>query len=281
MDYPMRNLIRMFFSIFIFTLAVPGICLPGTAVQGKSPSLLMPPTTLMQKTRQNPVVFMVDTRLKTEFIRFKIPGSLNIPESLIKTKAFLKTKPVALIDMGVAHADLINLAKDLNTKGFDACVLDGGIAAWIQKGGAMVGNPFSIRQANEINPRILFAGQASENWLILDFSAQPPQPHPISKAIPIKTAGPDGNNQDMVGAVLNAHPLNQPGAIIILNETGQNYNILKQRFPVRLRHKIFTLTGGLDAYNRFLSRHRLAVTPKAQRTKTTGECEPCSKKNIQ
>nr|WP_319393629.1 rhodanese-like domain-containing protein [uncultured Desulfobacter sp.] len=277
----MRHLIRMLFPVLVFILVVPGICLPGTPAQGESSSLLIPATTLMQKTRQNPVVFMVDTRLKTEFKRFKIPGSLNIPASLIKTKAFLKTKPVVLIHTGVAHTELLCLAKDLNAKGFDACVLEGGIAAWIQKGGAMVGNPFSIRQVNEISPGTLFAGQANENWLILDFSAQPPQPHPIPKAITIKTAGPDGNNQDMVGTVLNAHPLNQPGAIIILNETGQDYNILKQRFPAQLRHKIFTLTGGMDAYNQFLSRHRLAVTPKSQRTKTTGECEPCSKKNIQ
>ena len=281
MDFFVRYLSGIFFPVLIFILAVPGICLPGTASLRGSTPLLMSPTTLMQKTRQNQAVFMVDTRLKNEFVRFKIPGSLNIPASLIKTKAFLKTKPVVLIHTGVAHTALLALAEDLNTQGFDAFVLGGGIAAWIQKGGPMVGNPFSIRQVNEINPRTLFAGQAKENWLIMDFSAKPPKPHPIPRAIAIETPGPDNENQKSVTSVINKQPLNQPWAIILLNETGQDYNTLKQRFPAQLRHKIFTLSGGMNAYNQFLARHRLAARPKSQRTRTTGECEPCSKKTIQ
>ncbi len=266
---------------FVIILCLPGISIPGRQVEGRTVSLLTPPTTLMQQIRQSQAVFMVDTRLQNEFTQFKIPGSLNIPAALIKTKAFLKTRPVVLIDKGVAHTDLLFLAKALNTKGFTVSVLEGGLAAWRQKGGALVGNPFSIRQMNEINARTLFAGQAKEEWLIMDFSVNPLKPHPVPKAVTIKSPGPDGKQQNFVQSFLNSHEITGTSAIIIFNETGQDYDALKQQFPAPVRHKVFTLSGGLAAYGKFLTSHRLATRSKIQRTKTAGECEPCSKKTTQ
>ncbi len=272
----MKTILHMIIPALAFIF-----CLQSPLYASQQQDKEMPVTTLIQQVRQNKSPFLVDIRPKKEYSQFKIPGSLNIPASLIKTKTFLKTGPMVLIHQGVAHTDLIVLAKDLSKKGFKASVLEGGLAAWKHKQGPIVGNPFSIRQMNTITPKALFAGQSKEDWLVMDFSEKPGKTHQIPQAVAIKPVNPVEKKEDPIVPALRSHKLKETSAIIIFNETGQNYEDIKERFPKPFRHKIYTLTGGQSAYDKFMTSHLLANRSKSQRTKTSGQCEPCSKKTAQ
>ncbi len=254
----------------------PAFCVPTN----KQPvALVTQVTTLMQKISQGDKLFMVDIRPAKAFSQFKIPGSLNVKASLIKTKAFLKTRPVILIHQGFDHRELISKAKDLNTKGFNVSVLQGGIAAWKHKGGTLVGNPFSFKTVNTILPRDFFAGKTQEDWLIIDVSSQGSKKTTIPEAMVLsagKSAEKSKNDTTTrIGHILTSTKMSETASIIIFDESGSNYAGIMEQFPVHYRHKVFGLTGGSNAYQDFTTTHMLANRPKSERTKEIGNCEPC------
>ena len=269
----MKKSITAISLIFYLIISMPAFCAP----EKKRPNvrLLIPATTLMQKINQAAPVFMVDIRPARAFNRFKIPGSLNVKAPLIKTKAFLKTRPVVLVHQGFAHRELSALAENLNTKGFNVSVLQGGLAAWKHKGGTLVGNPFSFNTVNTISNRAFYAGRTSEDWLIMDIGSRPSKEKTIPAAIPLASGKSKNDVSARVSRILASRKLSETASIIIFNESGSNYAGITELFPVHYRHRVFGLTGGSNAYQDLQTIQMLANRPKSERTREVGSCEPC------
>ncbi len=267
---------KILITALAFFLALSGaaFCTPATK-QPAAAALVTPVTTLMQKINQADKLFMVDIRPAKEFSQFKIPGSLNVKASLIKTKAFLKTRPVILIHQGFDHRELISKAKALNTKGFNVSVLQGGIAAWKQKGGTLVGNPFSFKSVNTISPRKFFAGKTREDWLIIDVGSRASKQKAIPEAIALSSGKSKNDISTRLNHILTSKKMSETTSIIIFNESGSNYAGTMEQFPIHYRHKVFGLTDGSNAYQDLQTTQMLANRPKSERTKEIGNCEPC------
>lgn len=242
-------------------------------------SLMIAPTTMMQKIQQKQGLFLIDIRHEKQFNTFKIPGSMNMPLSFIKTKPFLKTKPIILIHQSIAYSEMVQLVKELNDTGFQVKILQGGLAAWKHKGGTLVGDPFAQQELNKISAKTVFMEKDHEEWIILNTCQNPSE---IQKKMIPKAIHTPKKIPDMVQAIFTNQPSNTPlTTVIIFNETGKDYDIYEKQINPTFGHKVFYLQGGLEEYQQFLNSNQLANKPKSQRTKEIGHCEPCKKKDNQ
>ena len=274
------NILHILITIVLFFTA-PAFGTPNTRPAGPDPALLTPAAALMQMRKKKAQVFLVDIRPKKEFSAFKIPGSLNIPAALIKTKAFLKTGRVILVHQGVSHNVPAGIARDLNTKGFNASVLLGGLASWQHKGGELVGNPFALKTLNTVSCRTFFSGMHHEDWIVINLSQTPSLQSIIPMAIVPETNKSTPPDSVSLASLPALQQLKDTTSIIIADDTGRDYARIIQQLPAPYRHKAFGLTGGIPAFQNFLTTHMLANRPKAQRTVETGDCDPCKKRQAQ
>ncbi len=237
-------------------------------------SLMISPTTVMQKIRQKERLFLVDIRHEKEFNTFKIPGSINIPLSFIKTKSFLKSNPIILVHKSIAYSELSGQVKDLQKKGFNIKIMQGGLWAWKHKGGKLVGNHFSYQDLNQISAKTFFMEKNHEEWVILNACSKPSpaQKQMAPKALYVQAFG---KLPDMVRSVFSKR--NSPlQTIVIFNETG-NYTQFEEKISNAYGNRVFYLKGGIKAYREFLNYQALANKPKQERIQKAGHCEPCNK----
>jgi rhodanese-related sulfurtransferase len=246
-------------------------------------SLMISATTIMQKIKQKNSIFLVDIRHKAQFNKFKIPGSINLSLSFIKTKQFLKTKPIALIYKGFGYYEIEKEVKNLNKKGFDIKILQGGLAAWKHRGGSIVGDPFSQKKLNKMPVKDFFMEKEYEERIIINACAKPSKKTTklIPKAIHIPTLKSNLTTNDFIKKSLSIPKNNSLTAVIIFNETGQDYSSFEKNINKAFTHKVFYLQGGIKAYQSFINSQKLAGKPKAQRIREVGHCEPCKKKDNQ
>ena len=115
---------NILFCVFLFSStaihAEINITQKGCAVQAK-------------QLKNNKDILFVDVRRKSDFERKSIPGSINIPLTLIDTKAFLRNKNIILVGHGWNERVLDQKCVDLKTKNFKSVkVLSGGIVSWFK-----------------------------------------------------------------------------------------------------------------------------------------------------
>lgn len=131
-------------------------------------------------------IILVDVRSKSEFEKFRIPGSINIPLFAIKTKTFLKSKSLILVNEGYNPGQLQQECEVLEHAGFHVRVLYGGFNAWKEQGYTLDGDIFAQSKLNRIPAQSLFAEKENEDWIVIDISA-PENPSDFCPASPSHT----------------------------------------------------------------------------------------------
>ncbi len=104
---------------------------------------------------------VVDIRASSDFQNIHVSNSLNMPLFQIKTKGFLRARPILLITNGIPDKQIDQEVNDLNKRGFQIQILKGGIHAWREGKGPVEG----INQNVDSIP-----GLAFEEISRLDFS---------------------------------------------------------------------------------------------------------------
>ena len=66
----------------------------------RNPAFSISMETVLRKLKKKEEIILVDVRSREAFERFRVPGSINLPLFALKTKAFLKSKPLVLINDG-------------------------------------------------------------------------------------------------------------------------------------------------------------------------------------
>lgn len=116
---------------------------------------------------------LVDVRDPQAFEKYRIANSLNMPLHAVRTKGFLRSVPVILVNEGRDSAPLDLACQDLRRAGFNkVAVLDGGLNAWRQKAGTLAGDAVAQKELNKMTPAELFEESVYSDWLIADFSGQ-------------------------------------------------------------------------------------------------------------
>ncbi len=77
------------------------------------PSLAISVEAVRYKLKRNQKLTLVDVRSRQDFERLHIPGSINIPLYAVKTKTYLKSAPVVLVNEGFRYVELENECRRL------------------------------------------------------------------------------------------------------------------------------------------------------------------------
>jgi rhodanese-related sulfurtransferase len=234
------------------------------------------PDAVLYKLKQKQKITLIDVRNQEDFERLHIPGSLNIPLHAVKTKVFLRSFSVVLINAGFHYSALQSECRRLVDLGFKAFILGGGLPAWKRKGGRLVGDLFALEEMQVVSPQVFFQEKDSENTLVIDVS--PVQTEisrqllPYAKHLPL-SAEPGEWSRKLDQIVTSQK--NQPFlSILVFNETGDGYDRAKKIFA-GLSVNAFCLQNGFVGYKRYLADLMLSWLPRDSRIKTTRKCRTC------
>ncbi len=231
-------------------------------------------------------IFLVDVRSRKAYETLKIPGSLNIPRYAVKTRPFLKSRPIVLVNEGFAFSLLEQECRKLNQKGFKAYILDGGLNAWSYKNGPLEGDLFSIKTFSTVSSRIFHQEKDFKNTIVIDISEVQSSTslQLFPGAIHLPAIGASAKQpmknlplSDMSASVRDIMKTSN-SATLITNQDGKGYDDIQQEFEKKGIAPVFYLQGGMDAYEAFLNRLALSRQLKDARMKTIRQCAPCGQK---
>jgi len=244
----------------------------------------MSPDAVLYKLKQNQKITLVDVRNPEDFERLHILGSLNIPLHAVKTKVFLKSVAVVLVNEGFQYSLLATECRQLTDMGFKVFILEGGLLAWKRSGNKLAGDLFALEEMQLVSPHVLFQEKDFENILVIDISPVKSkisrQWMPHSKHLPVSSD--PGEWVRRLYRLITSHK-NQPFfAILVCNETGGGYHNV-DKILANAGVNAFFLRGGVVGYNRHLEDLMLTWQPRDSRIKTSRKCGTCVKeieKNI-
>lgn len=221
--------------------------------RGRLDNLIQPGQVRHAIKRDQPVV-LVDVRLSSSYQQYRIPGSINIPLSFIRTKRFLADKFVVLVDEGFQRESLIREIERLKLSGFSrVSILAGGITGWRRTGGDIEGDFVASGRSNMVSPATFFVEQSRSGLVVVnatgdDFKGA----ELITRAVSIPF-NPD-DRADFRKKVATALPLHSKSAmpdVLILAESADMYREI-ELLLADIGTNIFFLDGGLLAYRDFL-----------------------------
>lgn len=260
--------------LILLVLVLQGTSPAAGRLYRQDPGLLILPTTVMQDLKQGEKRFLVDIRQPSHFRSFKIPGSLNIPLALIKTKSFLKTAPVVLVNEGYRCRDLATQAAELNQAGFTVKILQGGLLAWKHRGGALAGDWFARNELNRINCRTLIESRDLFDLSIVQVASAPSKE--LNAMFPESICIPDGRLNDTIQMLFSGKPSFHQA--VVVTRDGSDNDTLASSLNNEFRDRVFFLEGGADAFDQIKKERKLAARPLSRRKVSTGPCSPCQKK---
>ncbi len=201
-------------------------------------------------------ISIVDTRMASEFDKYRIPGSLNMPAHVVKTKSFLKSQAFVLVDAGHTTAELENVCLDLRRNGYSkASVLQGGLSLWKERGGVLEGDKIAARALNIVHPAEFIQEQPAKTWLVIDVSGRKNQD--VKKSFPGVISVPWSANHKNDKALLAA--MNSAGdkRILVIDESGDSYEGI-EGLPGMQQKDVLYLEGGFRVYLKY-QREQIAM----------------------
>ncbi|UXY15211.1 rhodanese-like domain-containing protein [Chitiniphilus purpureus] len=150
---------------------------------------------------------LIDLRRADQFAAYHIPGAVQLSASELRSRPFLKGKPLVLVGSGRQDVELYALCGELKRAGFARVeVLQGGLLNWVRQGFAVAGNPPAAVELARLQPDELYqASRFSEN-AILALPDSAGLREQLLQAVPLAKATPDA-----VQALLKARRKALPG----------------------------------------------------------------------
>ncbi|MDZ7579190.1 MAG: rhodanese-like domain-containing protein [Deltaproteobacteria bacterium] len=236
-------------------------------------SLAITAAQLLDKTRQNRGMTLVDIRSPEEFERLRIPGALNVPLHAVKTKAYLKAHPFVLVGGGIEWRDAESECKRLRQEGFKPSILFGGLVAWHRQGGPLEGDRLLVATYREIPAPLFFHEKVYGNIEIFDVSPTPSTE--AQKLIPATVHMPT------IAGLVKVAQQSDPAyrTLVLLTENGERDEKLDAALNAAGITNAFYLRGGLGGYRQFLENTTLSWKSRAERLVVSGGCGTCGAVN--
>lgn len=207
--------------------------------------------TVLQELKGKRESILVDVRGTRQFEKFRIPGSINIPLFALKTKTFLKSRPLVLINEGHSYTQLTEECTTLLASGFTISILNGGLYHWRRKGGPLEGDVFAQRELNRISPQAFLAGTNCENWIVVDVSKFPLTLSLSSKSIHIPFANDSKEFIPKLKHVIRNDGRKDWVSVIIYDEKGTGYEEIEKHLQAEGIINVLYLEGGFEGYKNF------------------------------
>lgn len=198
---------------------------------------------------------------------------------MLKSKTFLKFKPLILINEGYNYSQLERECIHLRDSGFtEVSILNGGLYRWMKKGAPLEGDIFAQKELNKINSQIFFEERNYEGWIIINISESenPDTQYLIPQTIHIPYLNDKEKFISRIKTAIKSHKNNPFHNILIFNDNGKQYEkIEKLIHKTDIEENIFYLKGGLQAYKAYLQQQAIIQKQKDKGKKTIKRCGNC------
>lgn len=269
-----------FFLMFPFSGADAGQ-IPAELIRRnarvQASELVVSAQSLIPRVKNGEKITLIDVRNASEYKALHIPGALNIPLHFIKTKPFLKSSLVVLVDQGLSFHRLSLACRELRKKGFDVRILDGGMNAWSSRKGSMVGEPVRQMDYCRISPADFFLEKDDANHIVCDVSTKrsPASVQLMPYAVHLPLAGSPDRRVAELEKFRSAHARNGEATLILVDEKGDEYPNVRSIFNRAGYKNVFYLTGGANAYKKYIEGLARSWLPRNERMVTYAPCSGC------
>jgi rhodanese-related sulfurtransferase len=223
---------------------------------------------------------LVDVRSPKSFDSIRIPGSINIPLHAIRTKDFLKSKSIVLLNEGYLHGMLEDRCKELNALGFNAKYLYGGLQAWRSAGMELEGDIHS-RDMNRMPASIFHIEKDFPDWFFVTMADSAGFPSELAglqgRLIRIDSTTNRESATTTVGARIRSSRF---FSVVLLDDPEDGYreieHYLRNVETGGIFGGVWRLEGGLPKYTKYLFVARATGTSRAKGRKNE-ERDRCSR----
>lgn len=216
----------------------------------------------------------IDVRHISSFEGFRIPGSLNLPLFAVKTKTIFKNSPVLLLNEGYDTLPLVRECLRLREKGFQVSILHGGLHAWKNSKGPLIGDPFQMNRLNRMPAGTWFSERQNNRWVPVDASMNQSEKSRslVPEAVHIPYPGKTESFGQKIRNIMDKNAKDPFYALLVFTEDGKSYHQIEQSLDDI--SALFFLDGGLLAYEQFLRTRDLMQN--REQIKPTKKCRHCS-----
>lgn len=246
-------------------------------LEKRNPSFYISLKAILRMIKEKQLPVLVDVRDAQDFNNFRIPGSINIPVFALKTKTFLKTKPIVLINKGYNYSRLEQECRRLRDAGFKrVSILNGGLEYWRQKKAPLEGDIFAIKKLSRISPMDFFEERNSGNLIVVDVSEtiNPEAICLVPRAIPVPFRDQAEKFIEKIKKALTPYENDPLMSALVYNHNGRYPEKMENIISKAGIEKVFYLQGGLEGYRRFLYHQALILNTK-NRAKIVKKCATC------
>ncbi|WP_275097981.1 rhodanese-like domain-containing protein [Sedimenticola hydrogenitrophicus] len=204
---------------------------------------------------------VVDVRPSQLYRLSHIPNSINIPEYAIRTKSYLTTERLLLVNDGQNYESIIKTCQRLKKSGFkDVSVLIGGISLWAENGKAIVTDPDAPGLlGDQISPRELLYSQNRQMWLFLTNDADV---QAVKWVVQSEYVFPLHLNASQlrtrIQSLSTGNDLRVPVNIVVVTHSGERPKpgVTEE---IHKLNPVFFLQGGLAGYKQYLTSRGLQL----------------------
>lgn len=218
---------------------------------------------VIDKLRNQKDFNFVDVRSPSEFDRYRIAGSINIPLHLVKTKVFLKSQPFVLVNEGRNTTDIEKACGELKQAGFTrVSVLEGGLFGWYVSKRELQGDPVAQARLNLMSAGELFEARAEHTmsgWAVIDVSTpgKYKDMHTWLPAkiitIPLKAKG--NPIAKISSIILSQHKRSPKIKLLLVADDNDAYEQIDSRLKKSgIVPSLLHLDGGLKGYREYVTR---------------------------
>lgn len=252
--YPNFGIILFFLPVALFILPVFAKEITTESLtrtlHKRSAELLVSWDSVLKMQKGGKTVIFIDIRPDTEFKKFHISHSINIPLFAIKTKGFLKSAELILINQGYNYSQLKQECLNLRNAGFKAWIFNGGLNYWRQKVGALTGSAFEQEDLNKIPPEAFLLEKNYAGWILInaDDSKERIVENLIPEAINIPFNKSEKQFLPQLIKEVKKHSNDPFIFTLIFNKNGGQYKEIEEAIKEADIANVFYLKGGLDGY---------------------------------
>lgn len=261
--------------LFWFEVAL-SLSLFSTVASADSAALYITAENVMSMMKSKQDALLIDVRDREAFDKLRIPGSIHVPLYSLKTKAFLRDKPLALVSEGYPNAALDLTCKSMRDAGFTrASILNGGLRSWIQKKGPVEGDVRSVQLVSRVQPKHFFTQKDLRGWLVVavsgdDVSSSPPL---IAGTAYLPHRGDPRKFVSALKALISRKAETLHLSVLICDESEGSYEGIERVVQQEEIEQVFYLKGGLTAYRAFLQQQSLLVQRGKEEAKRCVNCQ--------